>query len=269
MPGPLLPLGVASLLLAFVAQTPSAAAPITVRYAEGVTHGFLLVRSTSGAVVGEGDLLQVVRPEGVQSRLALHFRDGSLYDETAVFSQQGVFTLLGYKLRQRGPSFPMELDVSLSREGEKGRYQVRSRSSGDRERQDSGVVDLPADVYSGMLTMLVKNLARGATETVHVLVFGPRPMLVQVEMAPAGEEPISAGERRVPATHFVLTPKLGVVRGTIARIIGKSPAPYHCWIVTGDVPAFVNIDGALYPGGPVWRVETASPRPPARGGAGR
>lgn len=276
MSGLLLHLALGSLWLAVLAPPPSAAAPIDVRYAEGVTHGFLVVRAIAGDVLGEGDLLQVVRPpghpqgpEGVESRLVLRFRDGSLYEETALFSQQGVFTLLAYKLRQRGPSFPMELEVSLTREGEKGRYEVRSRAPGEEHRQDSGVVDMPADVYSGMLTMLVKNLARGVSETVHVLAFGPKPMLVQVEMAPAGEERISAGERRVSATHFVLTPKLGVVRGTIARIIGKNPAPYHCWIVTGDVPAFVNIDGALFPGGPVWRIETASPRPPARGSAGR
>ena len=130
----------------------------------------------------------------------------------------------------------------------------------------------PVDVLhlgGGGFTLPRYYLARGARETVHVLAFGPKPMLVQVEMAPAGDERISAGERRVSATHFVLTPKLGLVRGTIARIIGKNPAPYHCWIVTGDVPAFVNIDGALFPGGPVWRIETVSPRPPARGSAGR
>ena len=274
--GLLLHLALGSLWLAFLAPAPSAAAPIDVRYPEGVTHGFLVVRDVAGDVLGEGDLLQVARPpghlqgqEGVESRLVLRFRDGSLHEETARFSQQRVFTLLGYTLRQRGPRFPMELEVSLAREGETGRYHARSRAPGEEEREDRGVVDMPADVYSGMLTMLLKNLARGASETVHVLAFGPKPVLVQVEMAPAGEERISAGERRVSATHFVLTPKLGVVRGTIARIIGKNPAPYHCWIVTGDVPAFVNIDGALFPGGPVWRIETVSPRPPARGSAGR
>ncbi|HEX7788531.1 MAG TPA: hypothetical protein VF653_20095 [Methylomirabilota bacterium] len=276
MPGLLLHLALGSLWLSLVTAAPAAAAPIDVRYAEGVTHGFLVVRAIDGDVLGEGDLLQVLRPpghpqgqEGVESRLVLRFRDGSLYEETARFSQQRVFTLLGYSLRQRGPTFPMELDVSLTREGDKGRYQARSRVPGEEDQQDSGVVDMPADVYSGMLTTLVKNLARGARETVHVLAFGPKPMLVQVEMAPAGDERISAGERRVSATHFVLTPNLGLVRGTIARIIGKNPAPYHCWIVTGDVPAFVNIDGALFPGGPVWRIETVSPRPPARGSAGR
>jgi hypothetical protein len=264
MVGPSLRFILGSGLLALVAAAPGWAAPISVRYPEGVTHGFLVVRSPAGDVIAEGDLLQVARPEGVESRLVFRFRDGSTYDETALFSQQRVFTLLSYKLHQKGPSFPMEMDVSLSRERDKGRYQVRSRQEREDEKQQSGEVDMPADVYSGMLTMIVKNIAKGVTETVQVLAFTPKPILVQVEMAPTGEEPVMAGERRVSATHYVLTPKLGLVRGTIARIIGKSPAPYHCWIVTGDVPAFVNIDGPLYTGGPVWRVETVSPRTPAR-----
>jgi hypothetical protein len=252
-----------------IAAARAEAEPVSVRFAEGVTHGFLLLRSPAGDVIADGDLLQVVRPEGVESRLMFRFRDGSLYDETAVFSQQRVFSLLSYKVQQRGPSFPEEMDASLSREGEKGRYQVRSRAERGEERQASGEVDMPADVYSGMLTMIVKNVAKGTTETVHVLAFTPKPILVQVEITPVGEESVLAGERRVSATHFVLKPKLGLLRGTVARIIGKSPADYHCWIVIGNVPAFVGIDGPLYTGGPSWRVETVSPRPPARGSGAR
>jgi len=261
-------LGLAALSLV-IAVARAEAEPVSVRYSEGVTHGFLLLRSPVGDVIAEGDLLQVVRPDGVESRLMFRFGDGSMYDETAVFSQQRVFSLLTYKLQQRGPSFPEEMDVSLSREGEKGRYQVRSRAERSEEKQARGEVDMPADVYNGMMTMIVKNVAKGATETVHVLAFTPKPILVQVEITPAGEESVLAGERRLAATHFVLKPKLGLLRGTVARIIGKSPADYHCWIVTGTVPAFVGIDGPLYTGGPIWRVETVSPRPPARGSGAR
>lgn len=261
--------GLTAMLLTLTVATPSWAEPIPVRYAEGVTHGFLLLRSPTGDVIAEGDLLQVSRPDAVESRLVFRFRDGSLHDETTVFTQQRVFTLLTYQLRQRGPTFPEEVEVSLSRERDKGRYQARVRSKGGEEKQAAGDVDMPADVYSGMMTIVIKNLAKGASGTVQVLAFTPKPLLVQVDLTPAGEESVMAGERRVSATHYVLTPKLGLVRGTVARIIGKSPAPYHCWFVTADVPAFVNIDGPLYTGGPIWRVETVSPRPPTRGAPGR
>ena len=55
-------------------------------------------------VVKEGDL--------VESQLVFRFKDGSLHDEKVAFSQQRVFTLISYRLVQRGPSFPDQLDVS-------------------------------------------------------------------------------------------------------------------------------------------------------------
>jgi hypothetical protein len=258
--------GLAGLLGVGTASAP--AAPIAVRYVEGVTHGFLVLRAASGEVLAEGDLLQTARPEGVDSRLLLRFRDGSLYDETAVFTQLKVFTLQSYRLIQRGPTFPEEMDVTLTRE--RGAYQVRSRKPGAEGLTVSGEVELPPDTYNGMMTTLLKNLGKGAVEAVHVLVFTPKPLLVQLELAPVGEDPIViAGERRLQATHYVMTPKLGVVRGAAAKLLGKTPPPYHCWVVTTGAPAFVAIDAPLYTGGPIWRVETVSPRGPARPAAAR
>lgn len=245
------------------------AGAVTVRYHEGVTHGFLALRSTTGDLLAEGDLLQVVRAEGVDSRLVFRFRDGSLYDETVVFSQSRVFTLLSYRLQQRGPSFPEEMEISVERERDHGRYKVTSRRAGREAETATGEIELPPDVYNGMFIMILRNLAKGATETVHVLAFTPKPTLVQVELTPQAVETVLAGERRVPATHYVLKPKLGLLRGVAAALFGKTPADYHCWIATADLPAFVAIDGPLYAGGPIWRFETVSPRGPARPAAGR
>jgi hypothetical protein len=62
----------------------------------------------------------------------------------------------------------------------------------------------------------------------------------------------------------VLKPKLGLLRGAAAALLGKTPADYRCWIATAGLPAFVAIDGPLFAGGPIWRIETVSPRSPAR-----
>jgi len=253
-------LGAITLLVAIA--LPASAAPIAVRYLEGVTHGFLVLRGPGGATLAEGDLLQVVRPEGVDSRLLFRFRDGSLYDETVVFTQEKVFTLRSYHLVQRGPAFPEELEVTFDRK--EGRYQVRSRRDGGEAETAAGEVELPPDLYNGMMITLLRNLGKGAAETVHVLAFTPKPILVQLEMVAVGEETMLAGERRVAATHYVMTPKLGLLRGAAAAVLGKTPAAYHCWIVTAGAPAFVAIDGPLYTGGPIWRIETVSPRGPAR-----
>ena len=252
-----------------LAPVRSEAGAVTVRHPEGVTHGFLVLRGPAGEVLAEGDLLQTVRAEGVDSRLLFRFRDGSRYDETVVFSQQRVFTMVSYRLQQRGPSFPEELDVAVERDRDQGRYRVTSRRDGGEAESATGEIELPPDAYNGMMIMLLRNLPRGAGETVHVLAFTPKPTLVRLELAPAGEESVAVGERRVPATHYVLKPRLGLLRGAAAALLGKTPADYHCWIVTGGLPAFVAIDGPLYTGGPIWRIETVSPRGPERPAAAR
>jgi hypothetical protein len=240
-----------------------------VRQLEGVTHGFLVVRAPGGEVLADGDLLQSVREEGVESRLVFRFRDGSLHDERVLFSQQRTFRLLSYRLQQRGPRFPEALEITLTRERDQGRYRVVSRRAGDDDKTESGETELPPDVYNGMTTMLLRNLARGAGETVHVLAFTPKPTLIQLELQPSGEAAVAVGERRVPATRYVLKPKLGLLRGAAAAVLGKSPPDYHAVIATGELPAFVAIDGPLYTGGPIWRVETVSPRAPDRPAAAR
>jgi hypothetical protein len=115
-------------------SSPADAVPVTVRFSEGVTHGFLLVRSLAGETIGRGEMTQVVK-EGdlVESRLVLHFKDGSLHDEKVAFSQQQVFTMIRYHLVQQGPSFPEQLDVSVNRGT--GDYKVRSKARKDAQEQ--------------------------------------------------------------------------------------------------------------------------------------
>ena len=59
-----------------------------------VSHGLLLGDFTLNGVV-------------------FHFRDGSLDDETTVFSQRGTFRLISDHHIQRGPSFPKPIDVFI------------------------------------------------------------------------------------------------------------------------------------------------------------
>jgi len=54
-------------------------------------HGFLSLRLPEGGVLANGDLIQDSRDDRVTSRLLFHFKDGSLHDETAVFSQRTIF----------------------------------------------------------------------------------------------------------------------------------------------------------------------------------
>src|SRR5436309_10651818 len=90
------------------------AEPIPVRYREGTNHGFLAVRTLEGKILAAGDLTQTVRGNRVVSRLVFRFKDGSVDDETAVFSQERDFRLISDKHIQKGSSFPKPTNVSIN-----------------------------------------------------------------------------------------------------------------------------------------------------------
>jgi hypothetical protein len=237
------------------------AAPIPVRFAEGVTHGFLLLRSLDGALLATGDLLQIARGGEVEKRMVFHFKDGSVLEESGVFTESGVYTMRSYRLLQRGPSFTEDIEISLERAT--GKYRVKTKGHKDgREKALEGTLELPPDVYNGMILTVVKDLPKGASETVHYVAFTPEPRLIQLELAPAGEQKVLVGELAKTAVHYVLKPQLGIWLKLFATLLGRVPPDEHVWIVPDDVPAFVRFEGPLYPTGPVWRIELTSPRWP-------
>src|SRR5262245_44086752 len=75
------------------------AAPVTVRLAEGNLRGFLVLRPLDGPPIGYGELRQHPRDGLIESRLLLNWKDGSVYDETALYSQARVVTLHSYRVR--------------------------------------------------------------------------------------------------------------------------------------------------------------------------
>jgi len=244
---------VASLVvLAFaVAFAPPAhAGSIPVRFIEGVAHGFPVIRSVKGERLATGEMTQVARGDVVETRLVFRFKDGSLYDETVVFSQRGAFVLNAYRLVQRGPSFPESIDASIDRAT--GQYSVRYRADDESaEEAVTGRLTLPDDVYSGMLGMLLKNLAAGESATVQILVFTPQPRLVKILLAPSAEDQVLIGEQAIPATRYLIKPQLGL----LASLMVVDLAPMQCWIVSGAAPAFIKFEGPLYFMGPIWRIE--------------
>jgi hypothetical protein len=238
---------------------PSSAAPVSVRFAEGATHGFLVLRTVNGVLIASGDLLQVGRRGQVESRMVFRFKDGSVRDETVVFTQQRVFTMQSYHLVRRGPAFTEDTEISLERASGKYRVNTKARKDG-QENVLSGTLDLPPDVYNGMVITIAKNLPKGASETVHIVAFTPTPRLIQLELAPTGEHKVVIGELAKTATHYVLRPRLGSWLKLFATLLGRVPPDSHAWIVTDEPPAFVRFEGPLDTMGPVWRLETTSPR---------
>jgi len=248
-------------LFAAICAQPVAADAVAVRFAEGITHGFLALRTPDGALIASGDLAQIARRSAVESRTVFRFRDGSLWDETVVFTQERVFTLQSYRLRQTGAVFPEDSEVSLERESSKYRVKTTARN-GTKEAVLDGAFTLPPDTYNGMVVTIAKNLPRGGRATVHLLVFTPTARLIQLEIAPAGEHKVLIGSLVKSATHYVLTPKLGAWLNVLTTLTGRAPPDSHAWIFTDEAPSFVRFEGPLYSPGPVWHMELTSPRWP-------
>src|SRR6266567_1470635 len=254
-------LGLLVLVMSLLQSSILVAAPISVRFAEGVTHGFLALRTVNDVLLAPGDLLQTERGGEVESRMVFRFKDGSVFDETVVFTQQRVFAMESYHLVQRGPVFAEDTEISLQRAT--GKYRVTTKAHKDgREQVLDGTLDLPPDVYNGMVLIVAKNLLKGASASVHLVVFTPTPRLIQLELAPAGEHKVLVGNLAKTAIHYVFKPRLGSWLKLFATLLGRVPPDYHAWVIADEVPAFARFDGPLYTTGPIWRIELASPRWP-------
>lgn len=247
---------VLGLALLLGAGSAARAEPVGVRFIEGVTRGFLSVHALDGQSIGQGDLTQVARNGRVESRMVLRFRDGSLYDEIVVFTQNKSFALVSYKLVQKGPSFPEGLEVSLTKDT--GAYVVQS-SKGDKAETYRGTLELPPDTYNGLLLTLVRNLPDGHTASVHVVAFTPKPRVIGLDIVPAGDDPGKVGAETRPARRYRFSPKLGFILGAAAKLLGKTPPDQFCWVLDDPVPAFVACEAALATGGPIWRIGVVSP----------
>jgi hypothetical protein len=232
------------------------AAPTRVRHPEGLVHGYLALRTLDGETLADGDLLQNVRGDQVTSRLAFHFKDGSLHDERTVFSQRRSFRLLSYRLTQKGPAFPRPLEVSV----DAGRGEVTVRYTDDGElKVETGRDELPVDLANGLVPVLLKNGGPEAPPTMSFLAATPKPRLVRLEAASAGEEPfVVAGSTR-KAIHYVIKVEIGGITGKLAGLLGKQPPDHHVWIQAGEAPGFLKSEGPLYAEGPAWRIELTSP----------
>ena len=242
----------ATLALGFVivAARPAAAEPIAVRYTEGVTRGFPVLRSLAGEKLAQGELSQVPRGDVVESRLTFRFKDGSLYDERVTFSQRDVFTLLSYHIVQQGPSFPESIDARVDRRT--GRYEVRYKGDEDAPEETlTGTFDMPGDVYNGLLSTLMKNMPVATPATVQIIAFTPKPRLVKMLLKPAAEDPMNVNDAAVIATRFLVRPQLGI----FASLLIADIPDVKCWIAGGEAPAFLRFEGPLYFMGPIWRID--------------
>src|SRR5213596_4028569 len=195
-----------SILLACVAMLqPNAlfAEMIPVRHTEGLIHGFLLVLTLEGKALADGQMTQDARGDRVTNHLIFRFKDGSIYEDTTIFSQRGTFRLVSDHLIRRGPTFKQPTDTSI--DASTGDVKVRYAEPKGKEKVIAQRMELPPDVSNGLLLTLMKDIKPGVPRTTLSLVATtPKPRLVKLAILAHGEEPFTIGSFHHNAMHYVV-----------------------------------------------------------------
>ena len=255
---------VAIVLLALaLSSTSSTPAPrfVKVRHPPGSLHGFLLIRGLDGATVGDGDLVQTISGDRVTGRTTFRLHDGSVNDETAVYSIRGSFHLLSYRLVQRGPAYehPLTLEIDMAT----GKVAVHTQDDLGAAKVDEQTMKLPPDLANGLMITLLENVTPDDLPLdVPMIVATPGVRLVKLVVTNAGPAPFATGRTKRSAIDYLVKTEIGGVAGLIAPLVGKSPPDVHVWILPGDAPAFVKSEAPLTAGTPVLRTELVSPEWP-------
>ena len=236
----------------------ASAEPVPVKDPEGSLHGFLSLRSPAGDVLASGDLIQGVEGDRVTSRLVFRFKDGSLHEETFVFSQRGNFQLISEHLVQKGPAFPRPLEMKIDCPA--NQVTVRYEDEHGKEQVEDERMDLPPDLANGLIIILLKNVRREALPRgVSFVAATPKPRLVKIRITDAGTDPFTLAGSAREAVHYVLKVDIGGLAGLFAPLIGKQPPDSHVWILDGEAPAFVRSQAPMFMDGPLWQTDLVSP----------
>lgn len=249
-------------MLAVVA-TVASAEPVPVQFREGLVHGFLVLKAEDGRQLAGGDLIQTADGDRVTSRLVFHFKDGSLYDDTTIFSQRDRFRLISDRLIEKGPAFPHSIDMSL--DAAKGTVSVRYDDDGKMKTESDDLSDT-ANLANGLLSTLLKNVGSAPPAGLSLIFATPKLRTVHLTITDAGLEPFTTGGVPRKARHFVVKAEVGGLTGLFADIAGKQPPDSHVWILPGDAPAFVRSKQPFYADGPLWTIELVNPEWPRNTG---
>ena len=244
--------------MCFFSTATALADPVSVRYKEGLLHGFLSVSTLDGDPIGTGDLTQTAHGDRVTSHLDLRLRDGSRQEETTIFSQRGSFRLISYHLTQQGPAFKNPTDLSIT--ASTGQVTVQYTDDGGKGKTVSEHLKLPPDLANGLVPTLLKNLRPDTPRLeVSMVVATPKPRLVKLAISTHGNERFSLVGSGREAIDYTIKVDLGGIAGVVAPMIGKQPPDAHIWILGGDAPVFLKSETLAFVGGPIWRIELTAP----------
>jgi len=111
-----------------------------------------------------------------------------------------------------------------------------------------------------MLPVLMKNLSKPRTAaTVSRVATSSPPRLLRLNLVPQEETTFKFASALHKTQHFIVKIKIGGIAGVIAPLVGKQPPDFQMWILESEAPSFLQSEGPLAEGTPVWRIEIAAP----------
>jgi hypothetical protein len=208
-----------------------------------------------------------------------HFKDGSLDDETSVFSQRGTFHLISDHHIQKGPFFshPMDMTIDVA----SGQVTVRSAGKDGKDDVKTDHMNLPPDLANGIIIPVIENLptnapggnksdGRSQPETdVSMVVATPKPRLVKLAISRVGEDNFLLAGFERKDVHYQIKFELGGVAGKVAPLVGKQPPDVQVWIEGGAMPTLVREEGPLAEGSAIVSIQITGPELPGAGSPSR
>lgn len=250
-------MGVLVALLLTLFQTSVRAGEVPVHYPEGTAHGLFLLRSLSNKEIGRGDLTETVDGSRVTSNLKLTFNDGSIYEETTHFTQDGRFHVIDDHMAQKGPAFKQTMDMTLDTAA--GNVVVHLTDDSGHTKTWTKHMRIPGDLANGIVPYLVRNISPKADNVrVSMIAATPKPRLVHLTISPTDLQTFPFDGSKLQAMRYSISVDIGGLAGPLAKITGREPAPTFVWMISGKVPSFLMAQESFV-GGPVCRIELASP----------
>jgi hypothetical protein len=241
---------------------------VAVRHREGFGHGFLTFKNSEGQTLAVGEEIDTVQGDQVKTHLRFVFKDGSIYEETTLFSQSRTFRLISDHVVQKGPAFRHGMESTI--DADAGQVRVHSNDENGKEKDVSEKIDLPADLANGMVSVLLKNIGANAPKTSFSLVSTTsKPRVVKLVITSLGDESFSVAGFGRKATHYVIKIEIGGIAGVIAPISGKQPPERHMWIYGREVPTMVKFEGPLCEDGPSGQIVPTGPEWPHQSSPGK
>jgi hypothetical protein len=250
-------MGVAIVLFLTLFQRAVRADQVPVHYPEGTAHGLFILRSLDNKEIGTGDLTETIDGSRVTSKLTLTFKDGSVYEETTHFLQDGRFRVLDDHMIQKGPAFKQAMEMTL--DSATGNIVVHSKDDSGHAKTWTKHMQIPPDLANGIVPYLVRNISPKAENVrVSMIAATPKPRLVHLIISPADLQTFPFDGSKLQATRYAVNVDIGGIEGPLAQITGRQPPPTFVWMLSGNVPSFLMAQEAFV-GGPVCRIELASP----------